>query len=207
MGFFHSERGKERRLRGHPGMEHSRADSTWRHSLAAREIGERTHEPISVINVDGRHGAKMLAALGFSTDPLAALRIIPGPFALHGVPARNGTAQDRFSTRPQRRSGTGSGRRSVMPHTLFRRRRHSGRVGVQRSVRWFRFAACVGETCRGVFRQRLPWRDLRGNFWTTRLNLEHQSLVDEAHARASRHLSFNAVAAQLSSFYEQLATD
>ncbi len=36
--------------------------------VAARELHRRTGEPVTVFNMDGRHGAKMLAALGFGDE-------------------------------------------------------------------------------------------------------------------------------------------
>ncbi len=46
---------------------------------AARRLHERTGERVTVINPEGRAGAKRLAAVGFSTDPDAGLRVVPGP--------------------------------------------------------------------------------------------------------------------------------
>lgn len=46
--------------------------------LAARDLHRRTGEPVSVFNVDGRSGAKMLAALGF-TPGHADLRVLTAP--------------------------------------------------------------------------------------------------------------------------------
>ena len=47
--------------------------------LAARRLHNLTNVAVTVINPDGRRGAKTLAALGFSADPDARLRLLPGP--------------------------------------------------------------------------------------------------------------------------------
>ena len=52
--------------------------------LLAKQIALETGERATVINPDGRRGTKMLAALGFSADPRAALRVVPGPLPYTG---------------------------------------------------------------------------------------------------------------------------
>ncbi len=47
--------------------------------LAARELHARTGEPVTILNAEGRHGAKALGALGFSSKEDAALRYVRGP--------------------------------------------------------------------------------------------------------------------------------
>ena len=47
--------------------------------LAARRLHGLTNESVTVVNPDGRRGAKTLTALGFSADPDARLRMLPGP--------------------------------------------------------------------------------------------------------------------------------
>ncbi len=47
--------------------------------LAARGLYRSTGESVTVLNPEGGTAAKALAALGFSTRPDAALRIVPGP--------------------------------------------------------------------------------------------------------------------------------
>ena len=47
--------------------------------LAARRLHHLTNESVTVINPDGRRGVRTLAALGFSVDPEARLRMLPGP--------------------------------------------------------------------------------------------------------------------------------
>lgn len=49
--------------------------------LLARRLSRETGEPATVVNAEGRRGAGMLAALGFSTRPDAPLRYLPGPLA------------------------------------------------------------------------------------------------------------------------------
>jgi hypothetical protein len=51
---------------------------------AACRLHARTGERISVVNTEGRAGIKRLRALGFSMEPAAALRIIPGPLPYTG---------------------------------------------------------------------------------------------------------------------------
>ena len=46
---------------------------------AARFLHAATGEPVTVINPDGRRGAKLLASLGFSTRMDADLLMVPGP--------------------------------------------------------------------------------------------------------------------------------
>ena len=47
--------------------------------LAARELHAATGEPVTVLNVEGRAGAKTLATLGFSQKEEAPLRFVRGP--------------------------------------------------------------------------------------------------------------------------------
>ena len=47
--------------------------------LAARTLHARTGEPVTVLNPEGRQGARTLAALGFSPKENAPLRIVRGP--------------------------------------------------------------------------------------------------------------------------------
>lgn len=159
--------------------------------LAAREIGERTQEPVSVINVDGRHGAKMLAALGFSTDPQAALRIISGPLP-YTVYLRE-MARHKIVFQLDRSGVPGQ----VAGDALLCRIPCFGGDGTVEEL-------AFNELCGGIISPPALAR-LAGEFLDN--PAKYHSLVDEAHARALRHLSFNAVAAQLSSFYERLATD
>ncbi len=56
-----------------PSRQHLRA------VLAARALGAATGEPITVLNPEGRAGAKTLTALGFSSKEGAALRFVRGP--------------------------------------------------------------------------------------------------------------------------------
>ena len=56
-----------------PSRQHLRA------VLAARELHQATGEPVTVLNPEGRAGAKTLAALGFSSKEGAALRFVRGP--------------------------------------------------------------------------------------------------------------------------------
>lgn len=54
--------------------------------VAARELHRRTGEPVTVFNLDGRHGAKMLGALGFGADALHILNTrLPYPAYLREV--------------------------------------------------------------------------------------------------------------------------
>ena len=48
---------------------------------AARFLHAATGEPVTVINPDGRRGAKLLSALGFSTRHDADLLMVPGPLS------------------------------------------------------------------------------------------------------------------------------
>ena len=56
-----------------PSRQHLRA------ILAARALGAVTGEPVTVLNPEGRAGAKTLTALGFSSKEGAALRFVRGP--------------------------------------------------------------------------------------------------------------------------------
>ncbi len=47
--------------------------------LAARGLHATTGEPVTVLNTEGRRGAKILLALGFSSKENAALRFVHGP--------------------------------------------------------------------------------------------------------------------------------
>ena len=46
--------------------------------LAARRLHHLTNESVTVVNPAGRTGARTLAALGFSADPEARMRMLPG---------------------------------------------------------------------------------------------------------------------------------
>ncbi len=47
--------------------------------LGARAVSQQTGTPVTVINTDGRKGTRLLAELGFSAAPQAALRWLEGP--------------------------------------------------------------------------------------------------------------------------------
>ena len=49
--------------------------------LTAARLHRLSGEPVTVINTEGRKGARLLAEAGFSNEPMAALRIVEGPLS------------------------------------------------------------------------------------------------------------------------------
>ena len=156
--------------------------------LAARRLHHLTNEAVTVINPDGRTGAKTLAALGFSADPDARLRMLPGPLpyveylrvmARHrivfqldrsGVPGQ--VAGDALLCRLPCVGGDGAIEQIAFP----------GLAGHDKDpARLVEIAAAV---LTDTDRYERAWRD--------------------GHARALESVSFRAVAARLAAFYEEL---
>ncbi len=153
--------------------------------LAARELHAATGEPVTVLNTEGRRGAKTLAALGFSPKENAALRFVRGPLpytaylrfmARHrivfqldrsGVPGQ--VAGDALLCRIPCVGGDGAMERTVYPELAGHRHEPAALVELAASL--------------------LRDRDLYDRTWR------------DAQARALETVSFRAVAAELAAFY------
>lgn len=150
--------------------------------LAARALHERTGEPVTVFNLDGRHGAKMLAALGFGGP---ALRILG-----HRVPYADYL-------------------REMARHKLVFQLDRSGVPGQVAGDALLCRIPCVGGD--GAIEQ-LAFAPWLGKTPAELIEIAALLLTDEtAHAqacldaqrRARQTLSHAAVAAQLASFYRR----
>ena len=156
--------------------------------LAARRLGEAAGEPVTVVNAEGRPGARLLRALGFSRKSDAPRRFLaPLPYAEY----LRAMARHRFVLQFDRSGVPGQ----VAGDALLCR------------------LPCVGGD--GAV-ERLATPDLCGHGRDTgelfgfALNLlsdptQARAAVDVTQARAQETLSFGAVAARLATFFEQPA--
>ncbi len=153
--------------------------------LAARSLHARTGEPVTVLNPEGRRGAKILLSLGFSAKEDAALRFVAGPLPY--------TDYLRFMARHRivfqlDRSGVPG---QVAGDALLCRLPCVGGDGaIERTV----FPALAGhdkepETLVELAAGLLGDRDRYDQTWR------------EAHVRALETVSFQAVAAELAAYY------
>lgn len=150
--------------------------------VAARELHGRTGEPVTVFNLDGRHGAKMLAALGLSADNLRILNArLPYPAYLREMARHKLVFQlDRSSVPGQVAGDALLGRIPC--------------VGGDGAVEQLAFTPWAGKTAAELI-----------EIATTLLTdpAAHARCLAEAHERAMATVSYEAVAAQLAAFYRR----
>ncbi len=155
---------------------------------AARFLHAATGEPVTVINPDGRRGAKLLAALGFSTKPDADLLMVPGPlpyldylrtiarhrlvFQLDRSAVPGQVAGDALLCRVPCVGGDGAIEQMVFPDLAGHDKEPARLVGL------------AADLLRDPTHYEHAWR--------------------EAQTRAMEAVSFQAVAARLASFYTTL---
>ena len=83
--------------------------------LLARQLCQETGEPVTVFNLDGRKGERLLSKLDF---PPGKLRVMEKRRSYPDVPARSSEAQNRSSTGPEPCPRPGRGRRPSLPNHL-----------------------------------------------------------------------------------------
>ena len=156
--------------------------------LAALDLHRRTREPVTVINTEGRRGARLLTELGFSAAPAAPLRLLGGPLGY--------TAYLREMAR----------------HRLVFQLDRGGVPGQVAGDALLCRVPCVGGD--GAVDQ-IAFPDLAGHDKGLGQLVEiaasllsdvahYEGVCRDAQARALERLSFKSVAAQLAEFYALL---
>ena len=156
--------------------------------LAARRLHNLTNESVTVINPDGRRGAKLLAALGFSDGADARLRMVPGPLPYLEY------------------------LRAMARHRIVFQLDRSGVPGQVAGDALLCRLACVGGD--GAVEQ-IAFPDLAGHDKDPARLVEiavallsdparYERACHDGQARAMESLSFRAVAVRLAAFYEEL---
>ncbi len=156
--------------------------------LAARRLHHRLNESVTVINTDGRQGAKTLAALGFSADPEARLRILPGP--LPYVEYLRVMARHRIVFQLDRSGVPGQ----VAGDALLCRIPCVGGDGAVEQIAFPDLAGHDKDPARLV--------EIAASVLTD--PARYEQACRDGQARAAQSLSFRAVAGRLAAFYEDL---
>jgi hypothetical protein len=157
--------------------------------LAAGRLHQRTGEPVTVVNTEGRKGARVLAELGFSDAPAAALRLVAGPL------------------------GYTSYLREMAGHRLVFQLDRSGVPGQVAGDALLCRVPCVGGD--GAVEQ-IAFPGLAGHDKSPAQLVEiaaallsdparYEQACREAQDRALKSLSFRPIAARLETFFESLA--
>lgn len=148
--------------------------------VAARELQRRTGEPVTVFNLDGRHGARMLAALGFPSLRILDARL-PYPAYLREVARHKLVFQlDRSGVPGQVAGDALLGRLPC--------------VGGDGAVEQLAFTPWAGKTAAELIEI------------ATTLLTDGAALArcgEEAHQRVLTTVSYEAGAAQLAAFYHR----
>ena len=156
--------------------------------LAARRLHNLTNESVTVINPDGRHGARTLAALGFSADPDARLRMLPGP--LPYVDYLRAMARHRIVFQLDRSGVPGQ----VAGDALLCRLPCVGGDGAVEQIAFPDLAGHDKDPARLVEIAAAVLSD----------GVRYEQAWRDGQTRAEESLSFRAVARRLAEFYEEL---